>query len=224
MWTEIIGVVLTTILAFLFAASPLAQYDLQLIAIFFILYFFAKKFLWKKSGFFLFEALAFIFIIVITVFSTGGLQSPFFFLFYFLLFALALILEPITSLVLTIVLIIIFFASADYSMKLIDLLPLLSLPFIAPFAKYMGDLQKRSWNQKTELKRLGKAKDRVEHLKSYEKEQTLIFLTTALHRHLEDIQERIENWLGDEDLRYLKNKVKELEKVVEGFMNYIEKI
>ncbi len=221
---ETLGVVLTTILAAVFAVSPLAKYDLQLVALLFIFYVLFRKKLAGRTQFFMLEAYVFIFIIVSVVFSTGGVRSQFFFLLYFLLFATGLVLEASTSLVLSLVLMIMFIATADYSLQLSDLLPVLSLPFIAPFAKYLGDLQRHFFFQKQELFRLGKAKERVEKTKLYQEEQTLIFLTTVLHRHLEDMRQRLENFLGDADLDYLKNKLKQLEQLSDKFKNYIEKI
>lgn len=221
---ETLAVVVTTVLAAVFAVSPLAKFDLQLVAVLFIFYVLFRKKLAQKSGFFILEAYVFIFIIVSVVFSTGGVRSQFFFLLYFLLFAGALVLEASTSLVLSLVLMIMFIATADYSMQLADLLPVLSLPFIAPFAKYLGDLQRHFFFQKQELLRLGKAKQRIEKTKIYQEEQTLIFLTTVLHRHLDDMKDRLENFLGDADLDYLKKKLKQLEELADKFKNYIEKI
>ena len=220
---EIAGVVLALVVALLFSVSPLSQFDLQIVALLFIIYFFSKRFFFNRQGFIFFEALLFVFIIVSTVFSTGGVTSPFFFLLYFLLFAVALILEPVTGLVLTISLVIVLLGTADYR-SVRDLLPVLSLPFIAPFAKYLGDLQRRYFRQKEELKAVTEAKVKSEHVQRYEKEQTLIFLTTVFHRHLDEINDRLSNFLGDNDLEYLKGKVKKLEEVVNGFKDYVEKI
>jgi len=221
---EIFAVVLSFILAVLFSVSPLAQYDLQLVAALFIFYFFFKRFTPAKEKFVFVEVLIFVFIITSTVFSTGGINSPFFFLLYFLLFAIALILEPVSSLVLTIVMVIMFIGIADTNSGLRELLPVFSLPFIAPFAKYLGDLQRKYYRQKLQLKSLEKSKAKSVATQSFEKEQTLMFLTTVLHSHLEDVEEHLNNFLGDHDLEYLKDKTKELHKVVEGFRTYVEKI
>lgn len=221
---QIIGVILTLTLSVVFAYSSLAKYDLQIVALLFIVYYFSKRLFFNKAGFLFFEALLFVFIISSTVFSTGGVVSPFFFLLYFLLFAVALILEPMVGLVLTIALVIMFLSLNNYNTSLKEWLPVLSLPFIAPFAKYLGDLQKRYFRQKDELKRLTRAKEKSDSLQAYGKGQTLIFLTTVYRSHLDDLKERLENYMGDSDLQYVKNKVNELEKLLENFKQYIEKI
>jgi len=221
---EVLAVVATFVLAVLFSVSPLAQYDLQLVAILFIFYFFFKRVTPAKEKFVFVEVLIFVFVITSTVFSTGGINSPFFFLLYFLLFAIALILEPISSLVLTIAMVIMFMGISDTNSGLRDLLPVFSLPFIAPFAKYLGDLQRKYYRQKEQLKSLEKSKAKSVATQSFEKEQTLMFLTTVLHSHLEDVDEHLKNFMGDSDLDYLKEKTKELKKTVEGFRTYVEKI
>ena len=221
---QIVGVVLTLVLAVVFSVSPLAKYDLQLVAGLFIIYFFSKRLFRQNPGFMYFEAWLFVFIITSTVFSTWGVESPFFLFLYFLLFAVALILDPLVGLVLTIVLVIMFLSLSNFSTNLKELLPVLSLPFIAPFAKYLGDLQRHYFHQKDELKHLSQAKQKSDHLQAYEKEQTLIFLNTVFQSHLDDIKERLKNFMGDSDLEYLKHKVEELEKSFDSFEDYIEKL
>ncbi|OGK64677.1 hypothetical protein A2313_02555 [Candidatus Roizmanbacteria bacterium RIFOXYB2_FULL_41_10] len=221
---QIIGVVFTLVLAVIFSVSSLAKYDLQLVALLFIIYFFTKRRFGHSSGMLYFEAWLFVFIITSTVFSTGGVVSPFFFLLYFLLFAVALILDPLVGLVLTITLVIMFLSLSNFSANLKELLPVLSLPFIAPFAKYLGDLQRRYFQQKNELKHLEKARQKSNNLQAYEKEQTLIFLNTVFQSHLDDINDRLKNFMGDSDLEYLKHKVEELEKAFDSFEDYIEKL
>ena len=221
---QIIGVIITLILALLFSLSELARYDLQVMALLFIIYFFSKKLFFQKVGFLYFEAWLFVFIICSTVFSTGGAVSPFFFLLYFLLFALALILDPLVGLVLTIMLVLLFFSISNFELELKQLLPVLSLPFIAPFAKYLGDLQKRYFRQKEEIKRLEKAKIKTANLEAYEKTQTFILLNTVFRSHLDDLKNRLDNFMGDSDLDYLKNKVKQLEDAFANFKQYLEKL
>jgi hypothetical protein len=221
---ELIGVIFVTVGSFLFSISPWKQYDLQFVAILFIIYFVLKQTLFSKRAFYYLEVLIFMAIILSTVFATGMVASPFFFLLYFLLFALALLFDSSSTLVLSLLLMLIFIMPAEYKLNLKNLLPVFSLPFIAPLAKYLGDLQKRFAQQKQELKRLNRAIEKVEGTKEYEKVQTLIFLTTVLHKHMEDVQSRLDNFMGDRDLEYLKEKNKHLEELVANFMEYVEKI
>ncbi len=221
---QITGVLVTLFLALIFSISELARYDLQVMALLFIVYFFSKKLFFQKVGFIYFEAWLFVFIIAATVFSTGGAASPFFFLLYFLLFALALILDPLVGLILTITLVLLFFSVSNFELDLKQLLPVLSLPFIAPFAKYLGDLQKRYFRQKEELKRLEKAKMKTANLEAYQKTQTFLFLNTVFRSHLDDLKDKLNNFMGDGDLEYLKDKVKQLEQTFANFKEYLEKL
>ncbi len=156
--------------------------------------------------------------------STGGLSSPFFFLLYFLLLVCALLLEPLTSLVLAGTLIIAFVAGADYVTNLKDLLPVISLPFIAPFAKYMGDLQRKYAKQKYINTKIQISKQAIQQHKNDEKEQTLLFLTTLLYQHIEDMENRLTNFFGDNDLAYLRKKMQKLHELVHKFKEYVETI
>ncbi|MEK9178911.1 MAG: hypothetical protein AAB893_00380, partial [Patescibacteria group bacterium] len=220
LWYEIACTVITVVAAALFAVSPLAKYDLQVIAALFITFIFLRKKLRETLFFTMFEAMMFIFIIVSMVFSTGGLHSSFFFLLYFLMFALALLLDSITSLVVAVTLIVIFLGAADYSFALKDALPIFSLPFIAPFAKYLGDLRKKYANQQEKIKELARAREKVVAREEGERAETLLFLTTMLHRHFYDISERLTNFQGDHDLSYLRDKMRELKKLVSKFKEY----
>lgn len=222
--SEMAGIVIVTLGAVLFAMSPLAHYDIQLLAVLFIVYFLFRNVFSRMKHFYVIETLVFIFVIVATVFSTGGVRSPFFFLLYFLLFASSLLLESGTSLVLTLMLVIAFLGSYNASMTLQQLLPVFSLPFITPFAKYAGDMQRKYFKQREELEHVVAAKSKLQIQKNYQEEQTLLFLTTMLYRHIDDLKERTDNFLGDHDLQYVRHKVKELSELLKNFRDYVEKI
>lgn len=220
---ELFGVIVTTFAALFFVYSPFGQYDLQVVALLFIVYFFIKKRYAMNPKLYLVEALMFVFIILTTVFGTGGATSPFFFLLYFLLFAVSLLLEGSISLVLTLLLVVIFLFSEPAG-SVLEFMPVLSLPFIVPFAQYLGFLKKKYTRQRELLHFIEKKKAKLEKSKEYEKEQTLIFLTTSLYRHIEDMNDRLANFLGDSDLEYLRKKMKQLEQLVHDFREYVEKI
>lgn len=219
-----VGVAVVTIGAVLFSLSPLANYDVQFLAAIFIVYFIFRGIFNRIKNFYVIETLVFVFIIVSTVFSTGGAQSPFFFLFYFLLFATSLLLDSSTSFVLTLLLVIAFLGTMGTVQSLKDLLPVFSLPFIAPFAKYLGDIQRKYYQQKEELSRLVEAKKKLQGQKGYQEEQTLLFLTTALYRQIDDLKERADNFMGDLDLQYIRRKIKNMADLVKNFRDYVEKI
>jgi len=220
---ELFGVVVTTFAALFFVYSPFANYDLQIVAVLFIAYFFLRKHFSMSPFLYLIEALIFIFIVLMTVFGTGGMTSPFFFLLYFLLFAVSLLLTGTISLVLTLLLVVLFLFSAP-SGSVIDFVPVFSLPFIAPFAQYLGFLKTKYTSQRELLGQVEKKKAKLEQSKTYEKEQTLIFLTTTLYRQIEDMNERIVNFMGDADLEFLRRKIKEIQGLIHEFREYVEKI
>jgi len=221
--SELIGMVVTTFLALFFALSPFAQYDLQLIAVLFIIYMLLRKRLAQQPLFYLYESLGFIFIVLVAVFSTGGVTSPFFFLIYFLLFALVLLLDATSSVVLTLLLVIVFLTTSNTG-SLSELIPVFSLPFIAPFAQYLGMVRQKYAQQKQLVHTLEEKKSKVERTKNYQKEQTLLFLTTNLFRLNQDMKDRLDNFMGDADLQVLKDKVREVEALVHSFRDYVEKI
>src|SRR3989338_1567852 len=146
---ELFGVVITGFAALFFAYSPFAAYDLQVVASLFIIYFFLRKRFHMSPFLYLIEALMFIFIVLMTVFGTGGISSPFFFLLYFLLFAVSLLLTGSISLILTLLLVVLFLFSSP-SGSIMEFIPVFSLPFIAPFAQYLGFL-KIKYNRQREL-------------------------------------------------------------------------
>lgn len=220
---ELFGVVITVFAALFFAYSPFAAYDLQVVACLFITYFFLRKRFSMSPFLYLIEALMFIFIVLMTVFGTGGISSPFFFLLYFLLFAVSLLLTGSISLILTLLLVVLFLFSSS-SGSIMEFIPVFSLPFIAPFAQYLGFLKNKYNRQRELLMQIEKKKAKIERSKDYEKEQTLIFLTTTLYRHVEDVNERLVNFLGDADLEYIREKMKQIQKLIHNFREYIEKI
>lgn len=179
--------------AFLFAKSSLSQFDLQITAALFIIYFLAKRF--KKGGRLL-ESVIFSLIVLIIVNTTGGVTSPFFFLVYFLLFSVVLLLEPVISIVVTLSLIVFFVLTLGQNQSINTLLPIFSLAFLTPFAMFMGQ----------------------EHLKS-EKLQTdaFLFLSLMLKNHIKNIKKAVENFMGDHQLKEIEKSTREIEKLIEKF-------
>ena len=131
--------VFTVVLTFIFPKTNLANYDLQITAVLFIILYSVKRFIITKDIYSrLIESVIFTLVIMGIVNSTGGLTSPFFFLVYFLLFSLSLILEPIISITTTVTLIIFFLLNLPANQVFNTLLPIISLAFITPFAMFMG--------------------------------------------------------------------------------------
>ena len=198
--------IITITLAFIFPQTTLAQYDLQIAALLFIVLFIGKKIISlvrTEVGSRLLESVIFTLIILIIINSTGSVTSPFFFLIYFLLFSLALLLEPIISITMTLTLIIFFLLSLPSDQNFKNLLPIFSLAFLTPFALFMGQEFIRNENLKMKNEKLQK--------------DTFLFLSLMLKNHLKNIETSIENFMGDHQLGEIKKQVRNMKKLIDGF-------
>ena len=196
--------VFAIVLTFIFPKTNLANYDLQITAILFIVLYSVKRFIISKDIYSrLIESVIFTLIIMGIVNSTGGLVSPFFFLIYFLLFSLSLILEPIISITTTVTLIIFFLLNLPANQDFRTLLPIISLAFITPFAMFMG-------SEHIKIRQLAEKNEK-------NKEETFLFLSLLLKNHLKNIKEALENFVGDHELGIIKKSVQRMEKLIEKF-------
>ena len=196
--------VFAIVLTFIFPKTNLANYDLQITAILFIVLYSIKRFVVTKDVYSrLIESVVFTLIIMGVVNSTGGLTSPFFFLIFFLLFSLSLILEPIISITTTVTLIIFFLLNLPANQDFRTLLPIISLSFITPFAMFMGS--EKIKNEKLKVK------------SEKTKEDTFLFLSLLLKNHLRNIKEALENFIGDHQLEIIKKSTQRMEKLIEKF-------
>jgi len=194
----------TIVLAFIFPKTNLANYELQITAgLFVILYLVKKLVVSQSSSSRLIESVIFTLIIVGIVNSTGGVNSLFFFLIYFLLFSLSLLLEPIISITTTITLVVFFLLSVPQGQNWKNLLSIISLAFITPFAMFLGEEYKRS--EKLEVK--------SEKLQ----EDAFLFVSLLLKNHLKNIKEAVENFVGDHELDIIKKSASRMEKLIEKF-------
>jgi len=206
MQTELVhaSILIATItLAFFYSKSGLAQYDLQISALLFIIFFVVRKFFIQSSKSRLLESVLFTFIIVSIILSTGGVRSPFYFLIYFLLFSLSLILEPVISITTTLALIIFFLVTLAQNQDLAGLMPIFSLAFLTPFALLLGQ-------------EFLKNKQLAEKVSTTQKD-TLLFLSLLLKNHITSIQELIQNFMGDHDLHQIGRHVHDMEKLIEKY-------
>jgi len=192
------------VLTFIFPKTNLANYDLQITAILFIILYSVKRFIVTKDIYSrLIESVVFTLIIMGIVNSTGGLASPFFFLIYFLLFSLSLILEPIISITTTVTLIIFFLLNLPPNQDFRTLMPIISLAFITPFAMFMGSEHIESQKSKVKSQKL--------------QEETFLFLSLLIKNHLKNIKEALENFVGDHQLEIIKKSAQRMEKLIEKF-------
>ena len=196
--------IITIVFSFLFPKTYLSQYDLQIIAILFIILFIGKRIKREKeSTSYLLESTIFTLIILGIVNTTGATSSPFFFLIYFLLFSLSLLLEPVISITVSLTLIIFYLLTMPENQNLKSLLPIFSLAFITPFATFLG--QEYVQAQKSKLK--------IQNLKK----ETFLFLSLMIKNHLKNIKEAVENFLGDHQLSIIRKSTRQMEKLVDKF-------
>lgn len=191
-----------------------SQYDLQITALIFIIYFLGKKNASQrpknrsqdtcfKKPHPSFDAVIFTLIILNIINSTGGIKSPFFFLNYFLIFALSLILEPVISITATLTLAIFYLLSLPPNQSLKELLPIFSLPFLTPFALLLGQEQIKIQKLKIKNQKL--------------REETFLFLALVLKNHLKNIKEAVENFMGDQQLEIIRKNTRRMEKLIERY-------
>jgi hypothetical protein len=205
--------ILTIILSFIFPKTNLVRYDLQISAGLFVLLFLSKKYFVPKFAknqndspySRLLESVIFTFVVLFVVNTTGGLESPFFFLIYFLLFSLALLLEPIISLTTTLTLIIFFIFGLPANQGFRQILPIISLAFLTPFALFLGKEYEEA--QKSKFKAQNLQKD------------TFLFMSLMLKNHLKNIKTAVENFIGDHQLQEIKTSARKMEKLIEEFEN-----
>lgn len=191
-------------LGFVLPKTSLVNYELQIIAFLFIILYLAKKyFLPKSQPARLIESIVFTLVVLWIVNTTGGLKSSFFFLIYFLLFSLSMLLEPIISLItsLTIMIFFILIMPSDQTIK--EILPVISLAFISPFALFLG--QEYFNHKKEEEKNIKLVND------------TFLFLSLMLKQHLKNIDDLTENYIGDHQLHQIKKNSQRMKKLIEEF-------
>lgn len=136
---------LSALLAYGIALSPLNHYLPQIIALTTIIIvtpMFAKVHVLSAPKPYLIYFLTFL--ICLSVFTTGGLASPVFFLFYFLLFVLAFSYRPAITIAFSLVLIILL---GQYLTSPLSIIPLMSLIFITPLAWFVAKQHERTVRQ-----------------------------------------------------------------------------
>ncbi len=204
--THALILIFAVALTFIFPKTNLAQYNLQISAGLFILLYLTKNFIVSKNIYSrLIESVIFTLVIMGIVNSTGGLDSPFFFLIHFLLFSLSIILEPIIPITTTVTLIIFFLLDLPQGQNFNILMPIISLAFITPFAMFLGQ-------EKLESEKLKIKSEKTQ-------ENTFLFLSLLLKNHLKNIKEAAQNFVGDHQLEIIKKSVQRMEKLIEKFEN-----
>jgi len=166
------------ILTWFWTSSPhLSLYNLQLIAAF-IIFYFLSHFLSRSAPLTsAIDAIIFTIIILLLVSSTGGLNSPLFFLIYFLLFAVSLLFEPLITLVLTAAIFVFFWPNP---LALNALIQLSSVILILPLSIFLGRQYLKVLETKHIIKILEKQKEQLEKSITSEETHSLMWLTLNL--------------------------------------------
>jgi hypothetical protein len=193
--------IITIILGFAIPKTQLVNYDVEIAACIFIIFYIVKKIIPQRTN--LLESVIFTLIITLIVNSTGAAASPFFFLIYFLLFSLSLLLEPAVSLSASLTFIALFVIFMPKTENFKDLLPVFSLAFLTPFSLYLG----------REYLLLQKAKKNLNQTK----EETFLFLSLIIKNHLKQLRQIAENFTGDHQLEAIKKSIDRMEKLIEKF-------
>jgi hypothetical protein len=126
---------LTIVLIYLWTqSSALNSYNLQLTGALILLYF-ASKFIFRvvERRFFL-ETIVLVSVVLLLIFSSGGINSPIFFVLYFLLFAIALLIAPHQAAIASVLLVSIFIWQNYQHLTSPMIINLASLILIAPLA------------------------------------------------------------------------------------------
>ncbi len=147
--------------------ANLNYYSLQLSALLLITLIITHHIL-KPKSFKLVESTVSTMAVLLIISSTGGLNSPLFFLNFLLLFELSLLLEPIIPLFLSGILLVFYMMLTPNSQNFLVLLELLAFPLMTPLAIFTGQIYQNQaqlglkvQNQKKEIKNLS---DKIENL------------------------------------------------------------
>jgi hypothetical protein len=196
-------IALATGLIYSWTQNPVTStYNLQLAAILAIIYFLSRFLKLEPKRLSLLTTTIFLSLILLMIFSTGSLNSPFFFLLDILLFALALFFEPLQALIASIILTLVFLLSSKLSLNTSQIINLASLILITPLAVIFGN--KFIENQENQ----GKV-TRLKNSLAKEETHTLLWIATKAKPSLMDILETTSQIISSNVLSFrLQEKIK----------------
>jgi hypothetical protein len=200
MWIHLSFLTIATLITWLWTTTEtLNFYTLQLIAVLIVLYFIknltSNKFNLStdKKIIQYTDATILTLVILLLVFSTGGLASPLFFLIYFLLFGLSFLFEPKLAISFSFILLVFFAPGLSSSQEAIKLF---SLVLVAPLALFFGQQYLQNLANENRIK-IFKSKW-LENEKSLENQETnaLMWLSLNFKQNLAEIIENSANLLS----------------------------
>lgn len=159
---------------FIWTQSPLlSSYNLQLTGALILLYFGSKYLFRVGSNTLMLETIVLISVVLLLIFSSGGINSPIFFVLFFLLFVIALLFDPYQAAVASFLLVSFFLWENISNMSSIMIIDLVSLILMTPLAIIFGDSYLKS------LQSEGKISLLKEAIKDEETDSLLWISTTA---------------------------------------------
>ncbi len=192
------------LLAFLVSKVTFTSSEVSIAVFIFIALFILKKMVFPGGEpWRILEAFIFTIITLFIVVTTGGAMSPFFFLVYFLVFSLSMLFEPLVSLSAVLMVILLFIAISPPDLPFRSMIPIFSLAFLAPFALLLS--QERIENEKLTIREL------------HRKEDTYLFLSLTLKKHLKSIREIAENIRESKEMQSIKKQVGIIEKLIHRY-------
>lgn len=184
-----------TVFIWLWSLIPeLSYYSLQLVAGLIIILFIKNLLIKNRQISNIFNLVTLNAIILLLIFSTGGISSPFFFLAYFLLFGIAFVSEPVLSIGFSLILAVILSIQASSTR---DILPIASIIFVSPLALFFGQ---QYLNNLAARKRINVFQKKwLETEKTVEKQEVdiILWLSLNLRSALAEAGEIIANLLAD---------------------------
>jgi len=180
-------------LVFIWQQTPLSSYTLPIIGFLAAVFIVSSLATTKKGkqislggplGMFILNT-----VILLFVFSTGGLSSGFFFLLYFVVFALVFVFEPYAIIAFAIGIVLVFIPEAIKGDVVGNFIKLGSIVLISPLAFFFG----------------------VEYKKSGEREDVI----ESIGKDVKEVVEKEKEKLSPEDLNKLSQVVEETEKLHE---------
>jgi len=185
----------STAFSFLWVNSPLAAYNLQLIALLliFAVIFFRKRrttAFWKT----LIGLTAFNIAVLLLISQTGNLNSPLFFLIYFFLLGLGFLTTPPATLIIALSLVFFFL---PFSSVQSDWLKLGSLFLITPLCLILGRQRQEMEEQEKINLALKEKKKAADQALSLQETTSLLWLSLTLKNNLIEITELLNEALSD---------------------------
>jgi len=192
--------VVSVILAFFWTNNPhLSYYNLQLIAVF-IIFFFINQVITRHHPHKInrtIDAAIFTMVVLLLVISTGGLNSPLFFLLYFLMFGLSLLFEPLITFSLSITMVLFFLFTPTEKELFKEILQLFSLILITPMAMFFGKQYLKLLRDEEKIKILEEEQNVIEEEIEREETNILLWVSLELKKGLTEILDQTSQLLSD---------------------------